>query len=54
MKTYRVTVLIRTLEFYQVQAHDEAQALDSWMEGRFLGSDDNLDNEPLRAVEVQP
>ncbi len=55
MKTYRVTVKVQMLEFYEVRARNEKEALEYWAEGRLLGcNDEALASEPVKAVEVQP
>ena len=53
MKTYRVTVRVQMLEFYEVRARNKEEALEYWAEGRFLGCDDEtLATEPVKAVEA--
>jgi hypothetical protein len=55
MKTYRVKVIIRILEFYEVEADSPEEAEEDYTFGRFLGSDEEaLDNEVVGVEEVRP
>jgi hypothetical protein len=40
MKTFIVTVLVHTLEHFEVEAENADEAMDVWQDGRFLGTDD--------------
>lgn len=51
-KLYRVKVISRTLEVYEIEAEDESGALESWAEGRLVNSDDNLENEILEVTAI--
>lgn len=46
-RRFRVKVIARTLETYEVDAASEEEAGDSWAEGRLIGTDDDLENEIL-------
>jgi hypothetical protein len=53
MKKYRVQIVFRTLEIYEVEAEDAATATDLWAEGRLIHrSDEALDSEVLSVQEV--
>ena len=55
MKQFRVTVMVKTIEVYQVEAENEDEAEENWADGTFIGSDDGtLDNEILTIKEVKP
>jgi hypothetical protein len=55
-KTYRVSVIERTLAFYEVEAEDARAAAESWQDGEFESRDDEaLDTEgPCSVREQQP
>jgi hypothetical protein len=49
-KTYRVQVIVKTLETYEVEAASEDEAEENYGEGKLVDSDDGLDND-IMAVE---
>jgi hypothetical protein len=52
MKTYIVTVQVRTIELYEVQAETPDEAMELWQEGAFLEERfSRLESEPLSAQE---
>jgi len=52
MKTYRVKVIIRTLEYYEVEADSPEEAEELYALGDYLGCDEEaLDNEVISVKE---
>jgi hypothetical protein len=55
MKKYEVTVAVRILEIYQVEANDRASAAEAWSDGELIHTDDEaLEGEVLRVKESRP
>jgi len=55
MKTYRVKVISRILEFYEVEADSPEEAEELYAVGDYLGCDEEaLDNEIVSVEEAQP
>ncbi len=51
MKTYIVTVEVRTIELYEVEAETADDAMELWQDGELLEQDfSRLEAEPLKAV----
>ncbi len=53
MKKYRVSIVARTLETYEVEAEDADQAEANWTEGKLVCTDDNLESEILSVEEIK-
>jgi hypothetical protein len=52
LKTYIVTVEVRTVDLYEVEAKTPEDAMESWQDGELLKQDfSRLEAEPLRAEE---
>ena len=52
MKTYIVTVQVRTIELYEVEAETPDEAMELWQDGELLRQDfSRLEAEPLSAQE---
>jgi hypothetical protein len=52
MKTYIVTVEVRTIELYEVAAESPEKAMELWQDGELLKQDlSKLEAEPLSAKE---
>jgi hypothetical protein len=55
MKRFHVTVVVKTLEVYQVDAQNEDDAEENWADGTLIDTDDGvLENEILSVEEVKP
>ncbi len=55
MKTYRVKVLSRILEFYEVEADSPEEAEELYAIGHYLGCDEEaLDSEVISVEEDRP
>lgn len=56
MKRYHVTVIVKTLEVYRVEAENEDDAEENWAEdGALIDTDDGaLECEILSVKEVKP
>lgn len=55
MKTYEVSVAVRILEIYRVEADDEEAAAELWCDGELIHTNDEaLDSDLLAVKEVQP
>ena len=53
MKTYRVTVMSRVLEFYEVEADSAEEAEEFYVLGHYLGCDEEaLDNQIVSVKEI--
>jgi hypothetical protein len=52
LKTYLVTVEVRTVEVYQVEAKTPEDAMENWQDGELLKQDfSRLEAEPVSAEE---
>jgi hypothetical protein len=45
MKKYRITILVKSIEEYEVEAESEVHAEELWPEGKLIRVDDNIDND---------
>jgi hypothetical protein len=53
MKRFHVTVVVKTLEVYRVDAENKDEAEEYWADGTLIDTDDGvLDNEILSVKEV--
>jgi hypothetical protein len=52
MPKYRIKIIARTIETYEVETDSLEQAEDFWSEGKLVATDDNVENEILEAVEL--
>jgi hypothetical protein len=52
MKKYRVQVIAKTLETYEIEAANEAEAEELWAEGKLVATNDNLETEIMEVVSV--
>ncbi len=52
-KRFRITVVNRMIEYYEIEADNFEDAKDRWYEGVLCGTDDNLECEILSVEEVQ-
>jgi hypothetical protein len=52
LKTYIVTVEVRTIELYQVEAESPDDAMELWQDGKLVEHDlSNLEADAIRAKE---
>ena len=52
-KTFRIKVIVRMIEIYEIEADDQEQAEDQWADGRLIATDDDVENEILEVVAVE-
>ena len=51
MTKYRVTIIARMLETYEVEAEDAEQAEENWPDGSLVSTDDSLECEIIAVEE---